>query len=60
VVNVNNPKEEVLGFFSVNAITRKSRYIDKSELPFYVSELVFANDCRLIPNSTTQKPDFWQ
>jgi Domain of unknown function (DUF4249) len=61
MVSVTDPEEEVLGIFSVSAVTRKSVFFDASQVPFDIEPLIVINeDCRdALANGTLQKPPFW-
>lgn len=61
VACVSDPEQEVLGVFSVSGITRKSIFIDRSQVPFELPPLtVIPFSClEVLQNGTTQKPPFW-
>jgi hypothetical protein len=55
-----DPEEEVLGIFSVSAITRVTMFIEPSDIPYPVAPIdTLTVDCRDFANSTTTKPPFW-
>lgn len=58
---LTDPEEEVLGVFSVSAITRKSLFIERSDIPYEIGPMeAQAEDCRdALPHAVTTKPDFW-
>ena len=60
IKNLNNPDEMVLGYFGASGVSRKSIFIDNSEVPFNLSRFVYPDDCRTIPGGTVIKPVFWQ
>ncbi|WP_276499081.1 DUF4249 domain-containing protein [Pontibacter litorisediminis] len=51
--------ERALGFFGASAVTRRSLVIRREELGVNVGPYVFPDDCRVITNSTTERPVFW-
>jgi hypothetical protein len=58
---VNEPRKEVFGIFSASAITRKSMFLTRGQLPKAIGppEKVTA-DCRYIMENTVNvKPPFW-
>jgi hypothetical protein len=61
VASVSDPQEEVLGFFSVSAIEKKSMFIEKSSIPAPIPELdSTALECiTRYPGSAVEKPPFW-
>jgi hypothetical protein len=61
VVCVADPEKEVLGVFSVSAVTRKTLFLDANQVPFDIEPLLVINeDCRdALSNGTLQKPPFW-
>lgn len=53
-------KDQIIGIFSASAVARKSIFIFKSSVPFYIGLQIPAADCRRIaPNSSNVKPPFW-
>ncbi len=53
------------GFFYATAISRRSVFITRSDVPqesmIPIQDLPFKDNClSLFPNSTTEKPDYWQ
>jgi hypothetical protein len=58
---ITNPKEQVLGIFAVNAVSRASRFLIPSDLGGTPpAPNTIANDCRLgFKNSTNIRPEFW-
>lgn len=60
IENVNDPEDLVFGYFGASAISTKSIFIQASEAPYHPDDtLVFPDDCRRFPNSTSIKPSFW-
>jgi hypothetical protein len=60
---VSDPKKGVLGVFSVSGVSRKSLFIDRSEVPVFIPPIdSFSHNCTAdLPGvrSTNYKPDFW-
>ncbi len=61
ITSVTNPNEEVLGFFGVSAVARKSLYINENEVPYALPaiDLVPFSCLDYYENPTTEKPFFW-
>lgn len=59
--SVTNPDEQVLGIFSVSAVSKKSIFIDPEDLPYPAPPIdTMVYDCRTSYRySTTEKPSFW-
>ncbi len=52
---------DVIGVFYAAAVTRKHIMIHRKDVPVPVSSGVIVGDCRaVVPNSTNQKPPFWE
>lgn len=58
---LSDPQEEVLGIFSVSAVTKKSIFIEPEDIPYVLPEIdTIKYDCRVaFKNATTEKPLFW-
>lgn len=58
---VSDPGEKVFGVFSVSAVTKRSLFLERSDVPGGVpSPVDVMVDCRTFRrNSTTEKPPFW-
>lgn len=53
-------KEPVIGIFSASAVARKSIFILKNNVPYYISFQRPIADCRRVaPNSSNVKPPYW-
>jgi hypothetical protein len=53
--------DEVLGIFWAAGIHKKSIFIDRKDVPYPVLAIdTLKAPCTFFPNSTTQKPAFWQ
>ncbi|PTX12294.1 uncharacterized protein DUF4249 [Pontibacter mucosus] len=51
--------EPALGFFGASAVTRRSLDVRREDLGVRVGQYIFPDDCRVIANSTTERPAFW-
>jgi len=56
-----NDDEEVLGFFSVSSVVKRSFTLSRADVPYEIGEMHKAPmDCRnSVINGTTEKPEFW-
>ncbi len=59
ITNANNPDDRALGFFGASAVARRPLFINREDLGVQVGLYVFPDDCRVIVNSTTERPAFW-
>jgi len=61
ITSVSNPEEEVLGFFSVSAVEKKSMFIEKASIPVPIPALdSTALECiSRYPGAAVEKPPFW-
>ncbi len=58
--NVDDETEKVLGYFYASSVSSQDVFFDHRTVPRRVEyTLVWNDDCRLLPNSTTERPDFW-
>jgi hypothetical protein len=56
-----NTSEEMLGLFWTSAITKKSIFIERKDVPYTIQPIdTLVAPCRFYTNSTTDKPIFWQ
>jgi hypothetical protein len=56
----SNPDEEVFGIFSVSAITKKSIFITRFDIPKRIAPIDTATvDCRAYAGAYNKKPPFW-
>jgi len=46
-------------YFGASAVTKKSLFVRREKLGVNLGELVFPDDCRVLSNSTTEKPTYW-
>lgn len=60
IYNVNNPEEQVIGYFDASSVSKKEVVIFRKDIHEpNVKEYVYPDDCRTISNSTTRKPAGW-
>ncbi len=61
IKSVSNPDEKVFGVFNVSAVSKRSFFLERSDVPGGVGQAPLAKvDCRTFRrNSTTEKPPFW-
>ncbi len=60
IENVDDPEDLVFGYFGASAISTKSIFIPASETPYPPDDtLVWPDDCRRFPHSTSIEPSFW-
>lgn len=56
-----NSNEKVVGLFWATSVTTKFASILRSDVPYILPPAdSIPNTCRVYPNSTTEKPSFWQ
>lgn len=70
IYNVNNPEEEVLGYFYCTEVESLHKKVNLEKpyrpparcaaYPSYYEAEPFCRDCLLWPNSTLKKPDYWE
>lgn len=57
---VSDPDEEVFGIFSVSAVTKKSIFIQRKDIPTRLAPIdTVTSDCRDYAGSSNVKPPFW-
>ncbi|MGV3541177.1 MAG: DUF4249 domain-containing protein [Rufibacter sp.] len=59
IFNVNNPDEQVMGFFGASAVARKILNLRREDLASPPPVFDYDDDCRILKNSTTLRPSFW-
>ncbi|WP_425568544.1 DUF4249 domain-containing protein [Pontibacter saemangeumensis] len=60
VYNVENPDEQVIGYFDASAVSMKQIVIARENITeANVGEYVYPDDCRTIRNATTRLPENW-
>jgi hypothetical protein len=57
-----NSTEPVIGFFWATAVKNKSIFIDRKEVPYQLPPIYYVTDkcTNYYPNSSTEKPTFWE
>lgn len=59
MLNVNNPDEEVIGFFSMSDVVVDSVFILRDIILEDQPARIFRDDCRVIPFSDVVRPPYW-
>jgi hypothetical protein len=60
VINVSNPDENVIGFFTVSDVREKEMFLYPEQLTTKRENTLIRNDCRIFSSTTTvEKPTFW-
>jgi len=60
IINLDNPDEDVIGYFGVSDVSRDSLFIDNGQIIERQPTRQVNDDCRVIPGSTTNIPTFWK
>jgi len=60
MINLENPDDNVIGYFMVSDVSLKTVYIPNGILEEAKDLKVILDDCRTLRNSTAQRPPFWQ
>jgi len=60
MINLDNPEENVIGYFYASDASIDTVFIDHDILEESQPIQQINDDCRVLPNSTTEKPSFWQ
>lgn len=60
IINLDNPDDEVIGYFSASDVSRDSVFINNGDLLENQPVRQINDDCRVLPGSTTQIPTFWE
>ncbi len=61
IFNVNDPEEQVVGYFTVSGVSSTGDFITKDMIERNVRySYEFNDDCRELANSTTEQPGFWR
>lgn len=61
IININNPGEDVWGYFSASDVKERSFYIYPYDIPGGLIDFnPINNDCRTVSNATNQQPSFWE
>ncbi len=59
MINLENPDESVIGYFRASDVAVKSIFIPRDILEDTQALKVINNDCRVLRNSTDQRPSYW-
>ena len=59
MLNVNNPEEDVIGFFSMSDVTVDSIFILRDIILQDQPSRLYKDDCRVIPFSDARMPPYW-
>ena len=59
MISLSNPDENVIGYFRASDVAIKSIFIPRDILGETQKLKVIKDDCRVLLNSTTQRPSFW-
>lgn len=59
IFNINDTEEQVLGIFDAAGAYREDVTITFDEIPYFKPQFVYPDDCLLMENSTTEKPENW-
>ena len=54
--NVNDPLEQVIGYFEVSTVSEKNFVFTPEMLPVDLEPFIFPDDCRVIIGASTEKP----
>lgn len=60
MINLDNPDEEVIGYFRASDVKTDTLFILRNELEDPRQVVQINDDCRVFENSTTNKPPFWE
>ena len=59
IISLDNPDEVVLGYFMAGGEATEEIYINGSDMSFRQPVSIIPDDCRVLPNTTTETPDDW-
>ncbi len=59
IVRLDNPDEQVIGYFTASDVTVDSLFIFRSDLEFLKPARIVPDDCRVIDGATVNQPSFW-
>ncbi|OOG74373.1 DUF4249 domain-containing protein [Algoriphagus sp. A40] len=60
IISLDNPDEEVLGYFIAAGETTKEIYIDRAELSFRQNKVTIPDDCLTLPGASLIPPVDWK
>lgn len=59
MISLDNPDEEVLGYFMAAGETSRRIYIDKDDLTFKQNRAIIPDDCRVVSGASVNPPSDW-
>ena len=59
IINLDNPDEDVIGYFVASDVSRDSVFIDNGQIIERQPTRQVNDDCRILAGSTTDVPPFW-
>lgn len=59
VINVIEPESPVIGYFYASDVSTQSVFLDGSLVEGSIADFRLDDDCRVLENSTTDRPSFW-
>ncbi|RNI31351.1 DUF4249 domain-containing protein [Rufibacter latericius] len=59
ITSTSDPDEPVYGYFGASAVTRKTIFINREDVPVVPPLLKYPDDCLTMKFSTTIRPSFW-
>ncbi len=59
IINLDNPDDEVIGYFGASAVHRDSVFINNGQIIERQPTRQVNDDCRVLNGATTEKPLFW-
>ncbi|MHA7131751.1 DUF4249 domain-containing protein [Algoriphagus namhaensis] len=59
MISLDDPEEVVLGYFMAGAESVRQIYINSNEMEFTQPIAIIPDDCRVLPNTTTETPADW-
>lgn len=60
IINLDDPTEDIIGFFSAFGIQERAVFIDRDILEDSQRAVEILDDCRTLPTATIDPPDFWE
>ena len=60
IINLDDPTEEIIGFFGAFSIQERSVFIDRSFLDDTQRLVQINDDCLTLPTATIEQPSFWE
>ena len=60
MINLDNPEENVIGYFHASDVSIDTIFIERSVLEDFQNARQINDDCRVLRLATVDKPDFWE